>query len=64
MTVGRPNQTHGPNRMNRPGKSALLLVGIANPVADRLGGRLKLSGEIVGVAVGMDQIDYLTAEFR
>ena len=44
--------------------SAVPAVSVGHPVPDRLGGRLKLSGQILRVAAGADQIDHLLPELR
>ena len=43
---------------------ALLPVSRSDPRADRLRGRLELSGKILGRPSGTDQINHLTAELR
>ena len=43
---------------------ARFLVGLHDPVAERLRYRLKLLGKIVWVAPSTDQIDHLATEFR
>ena len=44
--------------------AALLLVGLGDPVADRLRGGLELSGKVLWRASGTDQLDHLTAKLR
>ena len=39
-------------------------IGLRDPVADRLRGRLELAGEVVGIAAGADQIDHLATKLR
>ena len=43
--------------------AALLSVGLADPVADRLGGRLELTRELGRISLGVDQINHLPPEF-
>ena len=40
---------------------AIPAIGFGHPVPDRLGGRFKLSGQILRVAAGTDQIDWSAA---
>ena len=42
----------------------LFLLGIRDPVADRLPGRLELPGKIILITTGANQIDHLTTELR
>src|SRR6185312_4346899 len=44
--------------------AALLSVGLGDPVADRLGGRLELTRELGRISPGVDQINHLPPEFR
>ncbi len=44
--------------------AAFQLVGLGHPVADGLGRRLELTGEIGRIASGADQLDHLAAELH
>jgi hypothetical protein len=44
--------------------SAIVPVGLGNPGANGMAGRLKLSGEIVGITPGSNEIHHLAAKLR
>jgi hypothetical protein len=43
---------------------AAIALGLSHPVADRLGRRLELLGQLLGGAPGPDQLQQLAAELR